>query len=72
MPAKTCALGEVGLGGEIRPVGKVPERLKEAGKLGFNECLLPEKSVTPKGLPSLRLTGVNTIDQVVEWLREKK
>ena len=30
-----CAIGEVGLGGEIRKVGRIDERKKEAKKLGF-------------------------------------
>jgi DNA repair protein RadA/Sms len=35
------ALGEVGLGGELRRVGATAKRLAEAGRLGFTEALVP-------------------------------
>ena len=37
-------IGEVGLTGEIRSVSHIPKRIKECENLGFNECILPEKS----------------------------
>ncbi len=37
----TVAVGEVGLTGEIRPVGKIRQRLHEAEKLGFKRFILP-------------------------------
>ena len=41
VPAETVVFGEIGLSGEIRPVGQAEARLKEAGKLGFAAALLP-------------------------------
>ncbi len=38
---KTLVLGEIGLGGEIRPISKTSQRLKEAEKLGFKTVLGP-------------------------------
>ena len=35
----TVAIGEVGLGGEIRPVALMDKRLAETAKLGFKRCL---------------------------------
>ncbi len=35
------AIGEVGLGGELRRVGSMPKRLAEAGRLGFKSALVP-------------------------------
>jgi DNA repair protein RadA/Sms len=37
-------VGEVGLSGELRAVGHLETRLKEAAKLGFKRCLLPDSS----------------------------
>jgi len=37
-------LGEVGLGGEIRSVGRVDARLREAARLGFRVALVPARS----------------------------
>jgi DNA repair protein RadA/Sms len=34
-------VGEVGLSGELRAVGQLPGRLREAAKLGFRRCVVP-------------------------------
>ncbi|HEX6841280.1 MAG TPA: magnesium chelatase domain-containing protein, partial [Stellaceae bacterium] len=41
VPAETVIFGEIGLSGEVRPVGQAEARLKEAGKLGFTTALMP-------------------------------
>ncbi|MFO1036440.1 MAG: DNA repair protein RadA [Geminicoccaceae bacterium] len=41
VPAATVFFGEVGLAGEVRGVGQIDARLKEAGKLGFTRAVLP-------------------------------
>ena len=41
----TVLLGEVGLGGELRAVPRADMRVREAAKLGFRQCVLPESSV---------------------------
>jgi DNA repair protein RadA/Sms len=38
---ETVLLGEVGLGGELRPVTRLVARVREAAKLGFRRCILP-------------------------------
>ncbi|NOX35568.1 MAG: DNA repair protein RadA [Deltaproteobacteria bacterium] len=38
---KTILIGEIGLTGEIRAVGHVQSRIKEAAKMGFAKCLVP-------------------------------
>lgn len=38
----TCLCGEVGLGGEIRPVNRLDNRIREAEKLGFSRILIPD------------------------------
>lgn len=38
---KMIVIGEVGLAGEIRPVQRGQERLKEAAKLGFKQAIIP-------------------------------
>lgn len=37
----TCLTGEVGLAGEIRPVNRLEQRIREAAKLGFRRILIP-------------------------------
>ena len=51
LPKKTIVFGEVGLAGEIRPVQRGQERLKEAAKLGFTHAIIP-KANKPKHLVS--------------------
>ena len=41
---KVVAIGEVGLTGEVRAVNMIEKRLKEAEKLGFNKCIIPENN----------------------------
>jgi DNA repair protein RadA/Sms len=44
--SKTVFFGEVGLAGEIRGISQAEARVKEAGKLGFERCILPASNVT--------------------------
>jgi len=39
-----CAIGEVGLAGEVRNVHNISERVKEAEKLGYKRCVVPASS----------------------------
>ena len=69
IPAGLLAIGEVGLGGEVRSVIRLEDRIKEAQRLGFTRCLVPAASL--RGLDtsrygSIRITGVR---DVVEALR---
>jgi DNA repair protein RadA/Sms len=37
-----CVAGEVGLSGEIRPINRIEQRIREAAKLGFTKMLIPD------------------------------
>jgi DNA repair protein RadA/Sms len=41
LPADICLTGEVGLSGEIRPVNRLDQRIREAQKLGFSRIVVP-------------------------------
>jgi DNA repair protein RadA/Sms len=41
--ADTVLIGEVGLSGELRMVGQMPARLREAAKLGFRTAIVPRR-----------------------------
>jgi len=43
LPAETVVFGEIGLSGEVRAVGRMEARLKEAAKLGFGQAILPRR-----------------------------
>ncbi|MBM3949114.1 MAG: DNA repair protein RadA [SAR202 cluster bacterium] len=44
VPATTAAIGEVGLGGEVRRVPQMGRRLGELSRLGFRQCIVPESA----------------------------
>ena len=41
LSGRTVVFGEIGLSGEVRPVGQTDHRLREAAKLGFEEAVVP-------------------------------
>lgn len=65
----TCAIGEVGLGGEIRPASQIDARLLEAARLGFKRVVLARGKgvVAPKGV-KVELVQVKNVDQAIEQL----
>ena len=54
LPTATIAIGEIGLTGEIRMVGNLESRLKEAHKLGFKRCLIPQANSKNKNFTTLK------------------
>ncbi len=67
--SQTVAVGEVGLGGEIRAVNQPERRIQEAEKLGFNKVLIPKNNLRNihKSL-STEIIGVETIDEALKIL----
>ncbi len=47
---KTVIIGEIGLGGEIRPVPNIARRLSEASRLGFERAIIPNVTEIEKEL----------------------
>src|SRR5262249_49789142 len=65
LPGDLVALGEIGLSGELRSVGQLEQRLREAAKLGFNRALVPR---IPGAKALLDLAGLEVL--TVSTLRE--
>ena len=63
-----AAIGEVGLGGEIRGVSQIEKRIQEAEKLGLTSILIPKTNYkTVKGKYSINVIPVkNVFDALVE------
>ena len=62
---KVIAFGEIGLGGEIRSISHVPNRIREAERMGFEVVILPKhsmKEINP-GTYKTRIIGVSNIRQ---------
>lgn len=65
----TVVLGEVGLTGEIRSVNLIDKRLKEAEKLGFKKCIIPESNKKLlKENYKLDIIGVKNINEAMKVL----
>ncbi len=66
IPEKLIAFGEVGLGGELRAVSHVRERVKEGARLGFEGVILPKqcfKALNRSEDYGIRIIGANTLEQ---------
>jgi DNA repair protein RadA/Sms len=67
VPAGMVVFGEIGLGGEVRAVGQVEQRLREAEKLGFTDALIPPLGARRKGQASkLQLHPIDHLARLVE------
>ena len=67
--AKTVIFGEVGLAGEVRAIAQAEARVKEAGKLGFERCVLPQSNSAQLGhVKSPVLIGVSSLAECWEVL----
>lgn len=59
-------IGEVGLTGEIRSVNFIEKRVKEAEKMGFKKCIIPEsnrRNLKYKG--NIHIIGVKNIKEAI-------
>lgn len=62
---KTIILGEIGLGGEVRNVGKLSEQLAEAEKLGFTEAIIPNTEIKTK---KIKLVKVKNVNELIKYI----
>lgn len=62
---KTVVMGEIGLAGEIRPVQRGQERLKEAAKLGFKQAIIPLANKPKQAIPEIKVIPVARIRDAV-------
>lgn len=69
---KTIAIGEVGLGGEVRSVPNMELRLREAERIGFETAIVPSaalKHLNAAEYPGLHLSGVSYVGEAVEVIK---
>jgi DNA repair protein RadA/Sms len=69
LPAKLVVFGEVGLAGEVRPVQRGLERLREAAKLGFTAAAIPKANMPKQPIPGMEIMAVDRVEQAVAKLR---
>ena len=76
IPAGYAFAGEIGLSGEIRPVGQIEKRIAEAAKLGMEKIFIsafntPQgglKSSTGRGKGSLQVVQISTVAEMVKQI----
>jgi DNA repair protein RadA/Sms len=62
LPQDCVVFGEISLSGEVRPVGRMDSRLKEAAKLGFRRALGPKDL---EAAPPMTVTGVSRLAEAI-------
>ena len=64
----TAVMGEVGLTGEVRMVGRADLRVKEATALGFKRIVIPAGNAAGLKIshPGIVIKGVNNIEEAME------
>ncbi len=71
-PTDGIFIGEVGLGGEIRNVGLVLERLKESERLGMEWAVIPKRALKEKfSSDSMEIISVESLSEAVTWLKNQ-
>jgi DNA repair protein RadA/Sms len=69
LPQKMVVFGEVGLAGEVRPVQRGQERLREAAKLGFTQAIIPKANAPRQGIPGMEIIAVERVEEAVDRMR---
>ncbi len=64
-----CCSGEIGLSGEIRPVSRVEQRIREASKMGFRRIYISRfhRNLSVKGL-DIEVKPVGKVEELVRSL----
>ena len=65
---KTVIFGEIGLAGEVRPVQRGQERIKEAAKLGFTKAIIPKANQAKQKINGITIYPVNTLMEAIKLI----
>jgi DNA repair protein RadA/Sms len=64
---RTAALGEIGLGGEVRRVSYAAKRVQEAARLGYNRVVLPRQALDASARPrGIDLVEVGSLSEAID------
>ena len=69
LPEKLVAFGEIGLAGEVRPVQRGQERLREAAKLGFRTAIIPKANAPRTPIEGIEVVTVERVEEAVARIR---
>ncbi len=68
LPAGAVVFGEIGLSGQVRPVGQVETRLKEAQKLGFDQAWMPARAAASSPSDAAGMGAISRLAHVRDLL----
>jgi DNA repair protein RadA/Sms len=68
LPEKLVVFGEVGLAGEVRPVQRGQERLREAAKLGFTQAIIPKANAPKQKIAGIEILAVERVEDAVNQM----
>ena len=68
LPSKSLVFGEVGLAGEIRPVQRGQERIREAAKLGFRSVLIPFANKPRQPIDGIDIIAVTNVADALDFV----
>ncbi len=68
IPQNYCFAAEVGLAGEIRPVNRIDNRIKEAAKLGYQKIFVSKYNKISKHNTAIQVIGVSKIEEIFKNL----
>lgn len=66
-----AAIGEIGLGGEVRGISQLDKRISEAEKLGFTQIVLPKATLPEKQNKKIKLLPVENLPAALDYLLDK-
>ena len=69
---KLIAFGEIGLGGEVRNTSNISQRIQEAERLGFTECIIPKqalRNIDPNRY-NMHIYGVSSLRQAFAVIKK--
>jgi DNA repair protein RadA/Sms len=63
----TVMLGEIGLSGEVRAISQADLRVREAAKMGFRRCILPERNIAKLDAgDGIELVGIREVGEALD------
>ena len=71
LPPKLVVFGEIGLAGEVRPVQRGQERLREAAKLGFGQAVIPRANLPKAPIEGIEAIGVDRVEEAIARVSER-
>jgi len=65
----TAFFGEIGLGGELRPVSGGQERILEATKHGFKRIIVPKANAPRQQVEGVEIIAINSLSEAIEIVK---